>query len=360
MGRMHGNRLEAALKDNRLYGIQEENFDDKDKSKDPYVTFRWCGHTGEGKGRIVIEVVYAHNTKQAAYLAGELARTKGDQELAIIACEKLCKNGDPIGTMQVWMINAINDRDPYMYSTHNGYHGERKSMQTNLVLKKSLNDYYKHNKSPKYKERLESMKTADNIHPDDVIEMFCAPDIVNGVPVMKKRIPVHTVLDEWFTASVKKYAMRKFRNKEQYEAAKNTRESERTQEQKWAIDNYEHEKYARANMLMMYYKLFGKNNRLDITATQIETFDERTNQSKMAIQIAYPSEEGFMIKFVAPDNLAHNLHYYEKTEPIFGDKRPVLDDTPRTPEEVAESGKNTVAKFYAKYGSRAGKQPGEE
>ena len=357
---MHGNRLEAALKDDKLYGIHEENFDDKDKSKDPYVTFRFCGHSGDGKGTIVCEVVYAHNSKQAAYLARELSRTKGDQELVILACERLCKNGDPIGMMQVWMINSINDHNPFMYSTHNGYNGERKSMQTNLVLKKSLNDYYKHNKSPKYKERLEAMKTADKIHPDDVIEMFCAPDIVNGVPVMKKRIPVHTVLEEWFTASVKKYAMRPFKNQEQYEAAKKIPESERTQEQKWAISNREQDKYVRANMLMMYYKMFGKDNRLGITATEIEIFDERTNQSKRAIQIAYPSEEGYMIKFVAPDNLARNLHYYEKTEPIFGDKRQLVDDTPRTPEEVAQSKMDRIAKFYAKYGSRMGKQPGEE
>ena len=350
MGTTNRNLYADALRNDSISQIVNDmDFQEHNTNLDPYAVIVAGGHVGFSKCRPILSVVYAKNKKQAAYMASFMPRAKGDQKYSVLACEQLCKNGDPVGKLQVWLIDAINDYDPYMFSNNNGYDSEHKNLTTNLSLENAVRRFYKHNGSKKYEEELDNVRTILDFEDDDVIQRHCAPKIEHGVPVPTKRVNMHVLLHEFFTAKVKKIAMRPLKHNQEVRAILQISEDLRTSKQKKYVNNLAREKYRRANMLMIYYKLFGKNNPLNIKMTP-EYIEEANGKIKKVFNISYPGEGDFDISFVAPERLVEVIGIEQETEPIFAEKSALVDDAPRTEEERRASGKRQIEKFYAKYG----------
>lgn len=351
------NRRVDELRDDRLMGISASKEELKnDDSLDPYVVFVAGAHVGFDKCRVIATVVYAKNKKQAAYFAGDLPRAKGDQKYSIIACEKLCDRNDKIGIMQVYLINELNDFNPYMYSTRNGFDSKRKNMFTNLETHRRVDDYYRHGKSAKHREELEEIKTADSFDEEDVLPRHCAPRLVNGIPVATKRVNVAAALMEWFTVEVKKYAMRPLRLKNEAKKIMNKEQSLWSDKEKQTMRFFEQNKYEAANLVMLYYKLFGKDNPLGIRYYKKTIKNENGEKAEIDV-ISYLNDEGKLIAYRPPEKLAKSLYYDEETEPFFKMNRQE-EYVARTEEEVKASGKSRIEKFLERQ-SKAIKQEAE-
>jgi len=218
-----------------------------------YIVLAAAGHCGNAKFRPVLHWVNEKSKIDANKLVRNYPRVKRDQKFAILATYE-CTYHEGL------LVKIINDEDPFLTQNDNS-ENEFKSVQKRENVDRFV-ELYRKTRDSKYLDFVMTKKD----YPDEeqILQRFCTPIRVRNQIIYEKNSDLHSMLEEYFTYNVKKYALSPMSKLDKDVIETETRNKTFTTSQTEQYENIMRKKTNRTRMLILYAGLFGENNPLGI------------------------------------------------------------------------------------------------
>lgn len=248
----------------------EKRQEKKYNPRENFIVLVLGGHAGDGYSVPFLYWLKLQNpyklkgkelTEEIRKSALNIPRVKHDQDNIVLGYI-------PCTSFEGMLVELINNFDPYLTTTipsGRDLHGRR--IRTLNSIKIHQKNFEKSGKEEDW-EKLQRIKHSIIFDDDHPIQQACSPILQNGKYIHQK-VDMKSLLSKFFTQNVRKYAMVEV---VEPQSIKETREGiERLDpnilkdtERLFQFRRFEYETINRAQMLMIYYRLFGEKNPLGI------------------------------------------------------------------------------------------------
>ncbi len=318
-----------------------------------YVIIAQGGHCGNGYFIPMISWCRAQSPKEASEKIIDLARVKKDKKHAIMYV-------DQITTMEGLLIEFINNYDTYLTASNIDNELDSRRLNIPYMVEIYNNIQNGHQKNQSRYSNIDHIITRNSFSEDYPIQRHIAPYYDGNKYVYDKTIDMHELLRDFFTVSVKNIAMKKLAYISELKEKYDKKLADKSEIMEYSIMKREFEVHL-LQFLMVYYKLFGKNNPLGIT------HDRSTHSMHFSIDGKPVSIEIPQFPFHGRSSLncqAHeNFSYYKNksgenknleeliidanVQPIYAETTQTSDDN--TVEETSYPRPSQTEKFYNKF-----------
>ena len=246
--------------------------------EDEYIVLVAAGHCGDGKLRPIFQWPSKHielgsrknpNTffdsyvlakgtedsgaKRANRIAKNFPRVKHDKKGAVISTTK-CTYAE------AFLIKLINDCDSFLSNNDNS-ENDRMAVDDPVYVFEHVMEKYWNSKDQTVLDKIKSKE--DFKDEDQVLQRFIAPRREKNHFVYDNHYDLRSVLGEYFTVFVKKYALQTLTLDDDIIYALN-HNLVFSDDQAKKFEKFMQNKLRKVRMLILYSKLFGENNPLGI------------------------------------------------------------------------------------------------
>ena len=326
------------------------------------------GHCGDGYFVPVVLPIWGKNLEHAEEMALEIPRIKHDQKGAIICAEE--RTG-----LETYLAKFIMDRDPYFTSKDVG---PSKLDDIKVVSPLRVDAMYKElydGRIPRIVRENKNfyVKTADQFEKRYVLQRHTAPKLIDGKLVFPKRINMDKLLVEYFTQKVKELVVDTFDASKfgdnvvvahgDIPVSENVYKKFDMGDGCAPCSNFD-EYFSMNQILLIYFRLFGRNNPLGIryyneghklsfmTKEGDVAYVKIPQMSVEEFNYAYPNSDYNVFTMSTRKNLEH-IVFDSRNVPVF--KIPfVSEDTQEFSDDVVV--RNGRQRFEERYGKHMLKQ----